>query len=359
MNSKLVFHNEENRIKIDNLKNINLSEIINKKKKFKGFRESKDAQNMNQKPKKMNKIFNKINNISKRINTNQINKNPKISNLSIDLFPDKPMKIKEDLYKNKTKFKRNLSNRKFYPKKFIKMISELTENNNYLRKAKKTKSFNKTKKDKINLCKKILEGNLYIAYNAGIPLMDFEKSKRKKKYLNNTLKEKNININTNNNNPTKKDNLSFNQKNYFIQNNTNIVSKPQCLYKGPLKYDMSIGEDDIYNNINNNNNHSLFKVFMSRNLKQTKQDNILNKENINKDSQACTFIKYDVNGTMKTKRIFNSTFHIYDNDKDKDNKIRKEIVTTMNNYNNISGKINNKKKRTFGGIMFNNKAKLF
>ena len=97
---------------------------------------------------------------------------------------------------------------------------------------------------------------------------------------------------------------------------------------------------------------------MSRNLKQTKQDNILNKENINKDSQACTFIKYDVNGTMKTKRIFNSTFHIYDNDKDKDNKIRKEIVTTMNN-NNISGKINNKKKRTFGGIMFNNKAKLF
>jgi hypothetical protein len=48
MNSKLVFHNEENRIKIDNLKNINLSEIINKKKKFKGFRESKDAQNMNQ-----------------------------------------------------------------------------------------------------------------------------------------------------------------------------------------------------------------------------------------------------------------------------------------------------------------------
>ena len=146
MNSKLVFHNEENRIKIDNLKNINLSEIINKKKKFKGFRESKEAQNINQKPKKMNKIFNKINNISKRINTNQINKNPKISNLSIDLFPDKPMKIKEDLYKNKTKFKRNLSNRKFYPKKFIKMISELTENNNYLRKAKKTKSFNKTNK---------------------------------------------------------------------------------------------------------------------------------------------------------------------------------------------------------------------
>ena len=40
--------------------------------------------------------------------------------------------------------------------------------------------FIKTKKDKINLCKKILEGNLYIAYNAGIPLMDFGKLINKK-----------------------------------------------------------------------------------------------------------------------------------------------------------------------------------
>ena len=331
MNSKLL-NKEEIRKKIDNLKNINLSELINKNKKFKGFREQK----------KMNIIINKINNNTKRINTNQINKNSKISKLSIDLFQDKPLKIKEDLLKNKVKLKRNLSNRKFYPIKYIKMISELTED--YQRKKiKKTKSFNKNKKEKINLCKKIIEGKHYIAYDGGIPLMDFEKSKRKKKFLNNTsLKEKSISIN-------QKNNISHNNI------NNNIVSKPQCLYKGPLKYDISVGEEDIGNN-NINNNQSLFKTFMSRNLKSSKQDNY--KENLNKDSQACTFIKYNVNGTTKTKRIFNSTFHIYDNDLNENNKIKKEIVTTLNNSNN-NGKGNNKKKRTFGGIMLSNKAKLF
>ena len=331
MNSKLL-NKEEIRKKIDNLKNINLSEMINKNKKFKGFRDQK----------KMNKIMNKINNNQKRINTNQINKNAKISKLSIDLFQDKPLKIKEDLIKNKVKLKRNLSNRKFYPKDYIKIIAELTDNNYQRKKIKKTKSFNKNKKEKINLCKKILEGNQYMAYDAGIPLMDFEKSKRKKKFLNNTSK-----------------NISFNQKNKIIPNpiNSNIVSKPQCLYKGPLKYDISVGEDDIGNN-NMNNNHSLFKTFMSRNLKASKQENNY-KENINKDSQACTFIKYDVNGTMKTKRIFNSTFHLYENDlNNESNKIRKEIVTTVNNNTN-NGKGVNKKKRTFGGIMLSNKAKLF
>ena len=95
---------------------------------------------------------------------------------------------------------------------------------------------------------------------------------------------------------------------------------------------------------------------MSRNLKSTKQEYNY-KENLNKDSQACTFIKYDVNGTMKTKRIFNSTFHIFNEDSKENNKIRKEIVTTVNN--NINNKGNNKKKRTFGGIMLSNKAKLF
>ena len=119
------------------------------------------------------------------------------------------------------------------------------------------------------------------------------------------------------------------------------------------------GDDDI---INMNNNHSLFKSFMSRNLKSNKQD-INIKENLNKDSQACTFIKYDFNGTMRTKRIFNSTFHIDENEKDSEkNRIKKEIVTTMNNNIN-NKKENNKKRRTFGGIMFsnnnNNKAKLF
>ena len=330
MNSKLL-RKEEILKKIDNLKNINISELITKNKKFKGFREQK----------KMNKM---INNNQKRINTNQINKNAKISKLSIELFPDKPLKINQDLLKNKVKLKKNLSNRKFYPRKYINMLPELTENNYQRKKIKKTKSFNKNKKEKINLCKKILEGNQYMAYDAGIPLMDFEKSKRKKKLLNNTsLKEKNI---------------SFNQKNSIIHNNlinNNIVSKPQCLYKGPLKYDMSLGEDDTGNNNNINNNHSLFKTFMSRNLKAPKQENNY-KENMNKESQACTFIKYDVNGTMKTKRIFNSTFHIYDNDQSESNKIKKEIVTTVNNNN---GKGINKKKRTFGGIMLSNKAKLF
>ena len=333
MNSKL-FHKDEGRLKIDNLKNINLSDIINKKKKFKAIH------NFNQK--KFNINIDKANNITKRLNTNQINKNPKISKLSIDLFPEKPLKAKEDLIKNKNKLKKNLSNRKFYPIKYIQMISELTENNNYRRKKnKRTKSFNKNKKDKINLCKKILEGTRYKEYDEGIPLMDFEKSKRKIKILNNT-------INAPNGKPENKiDNLLYNSKNINL-------SKPQCLYKGPLKYDMA-GDDDV---INMNNNHSLFKTFMSRNLEPNKQDSNI-KENLNKDSQACTFIKYDFNGTMRTKRIFNSTFHLYENDlNNESNKIRKEIVTTVNNNTN-NGKGVNKKKRTFGGIMLSNKAKLF
>ena len=332
MNSKLL-RKEEILKKIDNLKNINISELITKNKKFKGFREQK----------KMNKMFNKKNNNAKRINTNQINKNAKISKLSIELFPDKPLKINQDLLKNKAKLKKNLSNRKFYPKKYINMISELTENNYQRKKIKKNKSFNKNKKEKINLCKKILEGNHYINYDGGIPLMDFGKSKlRKKNMSNTTIKEKSISFNQRNN-------ISHNNNNI----NNNIVSKPQCLYKGPLKYDISGGGDEIGSN---NNNHSLFKTFMSRNLKPAKQQESNHKENLINDSQACTFIKYDVNGTMKTKRIFNSTFHLYNNDLNENNKIRKEIVTTVNNNNNGKGCI---KKRTFGGIMLSNKIKLF
>ena len=87
-----------------------------------------------------------------------------------------------------------------------------------------------------------------------------------------------------------------------------------------------------------------------------KQQETNHKENLINDSQACTFIKYDVNGTMKTKRIFNSTFHLNNNDLNENNKIRKEIVTTVNNNNNGKGCI---KKRTFGGIMLSNKIKLF
>ena len=53
MNSKLL-NNEEGRIKLDNFKNITLSDIINKKKKYKGFREGKDIQIFNQKLKHQN-----------------------------------------------------------------------------------------------------------------------------------------------------------------------------------------------------------------------------------------------------------------------------------------------------------------
>jgi hypothetical protein len=97
MNSKL-FHKDEGRLIIENLKNINLSDIINKKKKFKAIH------NFNQK--KLNINIDKANNITKRLNTNQINKNPKISKLSIELFPDKPLKANEDLIKNKNKLKK-------------------------------------------------------------------------------------------------------------------------------------------------------------------------------------------------------------------------------------------------------------
>lgn len=359
MNSKLL-NCEEGKIKIDNLKNITLSDIINKKKKYKGFREGRDIQIFNQKLKHSNNnniinnnldIFNsKIqDNTISRISTNQINKNAKIAKLSLDLFADKPYKLKEEQFKKKLR-KYNLnSNRNFYPKKYLKMISYLSESNYKNKKRERKLSFNRSKKEQINLFKKILNNNKTSIYDGVIPLMNFEKSKRKKKLGNKTLKEKSIkNINDISNNTNK--NISFNQ--YSNYSNNNIVSKPQCLYKGPLKYDISVGEDDIARQ----NNQSLFKTFMSRNLKPSKPEiNNYLMELSNKDSQACTFIRYDANGTMRTKRIFNSTFHIYDNN----DTINKEIVTTINNNNMVGGGNNNKKKRIFGGIMMGNKAKLF
>ena len=356
MNSKLL-NNEEGRIKLDNYKNIGLSDIINKKKKYKGFREGKDIQIFNQKSKhqinklnnvNQNQILKGYDNTSSRIITNQINKNPKIAKLSLDLFAEKPYKLKENILKSKLR-KNNHSSRKLYPKKYMKMISDLTEENYRNKKKKRTNSFNKVKKDKINLFKKILNKKRDSVYDGHIPIMNFEKSKIKQKYANKTLKEKAIkNINDISNN--KNQNISFNQRGNC--SNNYIVSKPQCLYKGPLKYDISVEDDDM----TPQNNHSLFKTFMSRNLKPSKPE--LNNhlvEYSNKDSQACTFIKYDVNGTMRTKRIFNSTFHLYDNNE----KINKEIVTTINENNVVAKGNNNKKKRTFGGIMLGNKAKLF
>ena len=356
MNSKLL-NNEEGRIKIDNFKNITLSELINKKKKYKGFREGKEIQIFNQKPKhQINKLSNVhqnqnlkgYDNTISRIKTNQINKNPKIAKLSLDLLAEKPYKLKENILKNKIR-KNNHSSRKNYPKKYLKMVSDLTEENYKNKKRRRKYSFNKAKKDKINLFKKIINKKRESVYDGHIPIMNFEKSKIKHKFANKTLKEKAIkNLNDISNN--KKQNISFNQRGNC--SNNNIVSKPQCLYKGPLKYDMSVEDDDM----TPQNNHSLFKTFMSRNLKPSKPE--LNNhlmEYTNKDSQACTFIKYDVNGTMRTKRIFNSTFHIYDNNE----KMNKEIVTTINDNNVINKGNNNKKKRTFGGIMMGNKAKLF
>jgi len=359
MNSKLLNY-EEGRIKIDNLKNITLSDIISKKKKFKGFRDGREIQIFNQISKNQNnKMNNNINQnlnlkeldiINSRMTTNQINKNAKIAKLSLDLISEKPYKLRDDLYKNKVR-RKNFSNRKFYPKRYLKMISDLTENNYKNRKKKRTHSFNKNKKEQMILFKKIFNERRGPVYDGGIPLMTFEKSKRKKKFVNKTLKEKSIkNIHDVSNN--KNQNTSFNQRGNC--SNNSIVSKPQCLYKGPLKYDMSVGEDDDIPQ----NNHSLFKTFMSRNLKPAKPE--LNNhlmEYSNKDSQACTFIRYDVNGTMRTKRIFNSTFHIYDNSNN--DTINKEIVTTINNNLGGAGNNNNKKKRTFGGIMMGNKAKLF
>ena len=93
----------------------------------------------------------------------------------------------------------------------------------------------------MNLLKKILNEKKTSIYDGGIPLMNFERSKWKKKLGNKTLKEKSIkNINDISNN--KKQNTSFNQCNNY--SNNNIVAKPQCLYKGPLKYDISVGEED-------------------------------------------------------------------------------------------------------------------
>ena len=54
--------------------------------------------------------------------------------------------------------------------------------------------------------------------------------------------------------------------------------------------------------------------------------------------------------------MINIIFHIIDNLKNEN--ISKEIVTTVNNNIGVSGN-NTKKKRTFGGIMMGNKAKLF
>ena len=218
MNSKIL-NFEEGKIKMDNIKNINinLSEIINKKKKFKGFREGRELHIFNQISKhqinKLNEFHkNQIikesdNAVTSRITTNQINKNANIAKLSLELYPDKPFKIKDDLIKNKYRKRIHHSNRKFYPKQYIKMISHLTETNNRNKRKKRNHSFNRNKKEQRYLFKKIFNEKIGSVYDGGIPLMTFEKSKRKK-FMNNTLREKKI---INNNEINSKQNLSYNQ----------------------------------------------------------------------------------------------------------------------------------------------------
>ena len=143
---------------MENIKNINinLSEIINKKKKFKGFREGRELHIFNQISKHQNNKQNDFhknqiikesdNSVTNRISTNQINKNAKIAKLSLDLYPDKPYKIKDELIRNKYRKRILHSNRKFYPREYIKMISHLTETNNRNKKKKRNHSFNRKKK---------------------------------------------------------------------------------------------------------------------------------------------------------------------------------------------------------------------
>ena len=133
MNSKLLNY-EEGRIKIDNIKNITLSDIINKKKRFRGFRDGREYQLFNQMSKNKNtRISNNIlqnlkefEDVNSRMNTNHISKNAKIQKLSLDLVAEKPYKLIDNLNK-KVRKKNALSNWKFYPKKYGKMISYLTE----------------------------------------------------------------------------------------------------------------------------------------------------------------------------------------------------------------------------------------
>ena len=110
---------------------------------------------------------------------------------------------------------------------------------------------------------------------------------------------------------------------------------------------------------------SLFRKFISTNLKTSKNENINEyfnefNENINKEAQVVSFqINCDKNGTAVTKRIFNSTFRL-DNEnvnKSKNNKKKNEESRRLLNE---ESKNNIKKRgiRTFGGIMLSSKNKI-
>lgn len=347
MNSKILNY-EEKIFKIEGLKTKAISDITNQKKILKGLKEGKDNQIFNQKTKCINtkisdnKYLNPLDeNIVLDITNKKLGKKCKtlIKKINIEPLIEKPIKLKGGLVQKKLRKKYNFSNPKFFPRKVLIMFFNEEEGNNNKTNGKvnkkRTKSFNKTKKEQNDLFKKIFAVNYGSFLDGNVSLVTAEILKKNKYKIN---KRKNLN---------KTESLNYAN---MINEYNNIISKPQCLYKGPLKIDKQAGEED-----SNIKNQSLFRAFMSRNLKsaRTELSNHLI-EGTNKDSQAVTFeIEYNNNGTMRTKRIFTSTFN--NNYYDKSTIYNNEEIKTIENKNN--GKKTN--KRTFGGIMLSNHSKLF
>lgn len=323
--------------------NINVPKL-----KFKNINK-KQLSNLLQENETFKKIINKKNDTKKNKISNtiySINKKSlkKLDNLSLDIFPEKDKKIyikKKQIHK----INHNYSCKKKYPKKLLNFFINLSQEN-------KTKtrlySFNKSYKEKNILFQKILNLDHFNLNKNNIPLMTLENAKLKKKVNcdDNIISEKKIPIN-------KKE----------INKNGN---KPQYLYKAPFK--------EENNQVQFDDKPSLFRNFISRNLKTTKNDvnrNYYNDEFQNwgnEKSEAVSFvIKYDNKGTAVTKRIFNSTFKIddksYENSnrnnksrnnrkKNGDGKLKNDDVKNYNNKNNNT--TTSKGLRTFGGIMLSN-----
>ena len=322
--SNKILNLEKTKFKLKNINKKQLSNLLNQTQIIKKLKNKNIHQN--------NDNSNIFSNSSINITYNKypIKKSKAFGNLTLDIeFPENQIKPKIE---KKQRIKYNYSNKIIYPKKLLNFM-----NLNQERKLKiRRHSFNKSQKEKIFLFQKIL----YIAshginpINGKIPQMTLDKTKRKKNLdqSENFLVEKSINQN--------------------LKDINKYISKPQYLYKGPFK-----GENT---EVKFDEKPSLFRKFISRNLKTSKNDNINEyfnefNENTNKGTQAVSFqIKYDNNGTAVTKRIFNSTFRL-DNDsvtKSRNNKKKNEDNKKL--LNEESKNSNSKKKsiRTFGGIMW-------
>lgn len=390
MNSKIL-NQEEKKIKIDNLKNRTLSDIISQTILLKNFKENKEIQfqHFNLKSKYNFTKLSEIKSSKSNLNDDNIilniankykkakvnNKTIKTKKFSVEPLMDRPVKLQSNIFNKSKRKKICFSAPKFYPKsqKFIILLTNNnSESNNDKKKNKKYKNknrlntLNKTKKEQLDLFKKVIsKESKQILFDDNIPLLSIDKIKLKKNKFknnkkNNLNKTDNILNNISSNNIINKNNTFINNingsNNSNSKNEYTIIpsSKPHCLYKGPLNFDIHGGEDEV----NVHNSQSLFRAFMSRNLKTTRGDinanNLIDKNN-NKESQAMTFqVEFDNDGTMRTKRIFNSTFNnnyydtsiIFDNNNN-DNE----------NKNKKSGKKSN--KRSFGGIMLSNQFKMF